>query len=43
MSFRTYAHDPVAMTAVAGQDGHLTVSYGHRGAAWHIVGLSSAA
>jgi magnesium-protoporphyrin O-methyltransferase len=39
MSFRTYAHDPAAMTAVASQ-GHLAVSYRHRGAAWHIVGLS---
>jgi magnesium-protoporphyrin O-methyltransferase len=42
MTFRTYAHDPAAMTAAAGK-GHLDVSYRHRGVQWHIVGLSSAA
>ena len=42
LTFRTYAHDPAAMTAVAGQ-GHLAVRYTHRGVAWHIVGLSSPA
>ncbi len=40
MAFRTYAHDPAAMRAVAAQ-GPLAVSYTHRGAAWQIVGLSS--
>jgi 2-polyprenyl-3-methyl-5-hydroxy-6-metoxy-1,4-benzoquinol methylase len=42
MAFRTYAHDPAAMTAVA-ERGHLGVSYRHQGAQWHIVGLTSAA
>ncbi|WP_460627450.1 methyltransferase domain-containing protein [Intrasporangium mesophilum] len=40
MTFRTYVHDPAAMRGVAGR-GNLAVSYSHRGAAWHIVGLSS--
>lgn len=40
IAFRTYAHDPGAMTAAA-RRGHLEVSYRHRGLAWHIVGFSS--
>jgi magnesium-protoporphyrin O-methyltransferase len=39
MTFRTYVHDPSAMRGVAAQ-GDLAVSYSHRGAAWHIVGLT---
>jgi magnesium-protoporphyrin O-methyltransferase len=39
MTFRTFAHVPAAMTAVVRQ-GHLDVSYRHRGFGWHIVGFS---
>lgn len=39
--FRTYAHDPNAMTAAA-QQGHLEVTYRHRGLGWHVVGLAAA-
>ena len=42
IAFRTYAHDPAAMTAAA-QRPHLDVTYRHRGLTWHIVGLSSPA
>lgn len=37
--FRTYAHDPEAMTAAA--SGRLREAYRHRGLAWHVVGLSA--
>ena len=42
IGFRTYAHDPAAMTAAARRP-HLDVAYRHRGLVWHIVGLSSPA
>ncbi|MBC9819990.1 bifunctional 2-polyprenyl-6-hydroxyphenol methylase/3-demethylubiquinol 3-O-methyltransferase UbiG [Terrabacter sp. MAHUQ-38] len=42
IAFRTYAHDPAAMTAAARRP-HLVVTYRHRGMSWHIVGLSSPA
>ena len=38
--FRTFIHDPAAMTAAAGQHG-LHPTYTHRGLAWHVVGLST--
>jgi 2-polyprenyl-3-methyl-5-hydroxy-6-metoxy-1,4-benzoquinol methylase len=40
IAFRTYAHDPGAMTAAV-RRGQLEVSYRHEGLAWHIVGFSS--
>jgi magnesium-protoporphyrin O-methyltransferase len=40
--FRTYAHDPEAMTAAAGRRS-LDVAYRHRGMAWHVVGLAAPA
>jgi magnesium-protoporphyrin O-methyltransferase len=38
--FRTYVHDPVAMTAAA-QRGRLQAAYLHRGFVWHVVGLTA--
>jgi len=38
-TFRTYLHDPAAMTAAA-QRGGLTVGYRHRGLTWSVVGLT---
>jgi hypothetical protein len=40
--FRAFVHFPVAMIAVAEANG-LSVSYRHRGLAWHIVGLERSA
>jgi magnesium-protoporphyrin O-methyltransferase len=40
--FRTYAHDPDAMTAAA-EHGRLHVTYRHRGLAWRVVGLAAPA
>jgi hypothetical protein len=37
--FRTYAHDPDAMTAAA--SGRLLEAYRHRGPAWHVVGFTA--
>jgi 2-polyprenyl-3-methyl-5-hydroxy-6-metoxy-1,4-benzoquinol methylase len=41
-SFRTFAHPPAAMVAVAEGRGMRT-DYAHRGPVWHIVGLARAA
>ena len=38
--FRTFLHDPMAMTAAA-EHGDLETSYRHRGLGWHIVGLTT--
>jgi 2-polyprenyl-3-methyl-5-hydroxy-6-metoxy-1,4-benzoquinol methylase len=40
--FRAFVHPPTAMITVAEADG-LSVSYRHRGLAWHIVGLERSA
>jgi magnesium-protoporphyrin O-methyltransferase len=40
--FRTYAHDPGALTAAAAQ-GRLDVAFRHQGLIWHIVGLTAPA
>lgn len=37
--FRTYAHDPSAMTSAA--SGRLREAYRHRGLAWHVVGFTA--
>jgi 16S rRNA G966 N2-methylase RsmD len=42
MAFRTFAHDPAAMTDAARRRGRLEVAYRHRGPAWHVVGLERA-
>jgi magnesium-protoporphyrin O-methyltransferase len=41
-AFRTYVHDPAAMTTAAEQ-GRLRPAFAHRGLAWHVVGLSATA
>lgn len=43
--FRTYVHDPDALTraAQAGQGARLQEVYRHRGRAWHVVGLEAPA
>jgi 16S rRNA G966 N2-methylase RsmD len=40
--FRAFVHPPAAMISVAEANG-LSVSYRHRGLAWHIVGLQRSA
>ena len=40
--FRTYLHDPAAMTAAA-ESARLRTAYHHRGLAWHVVGLAASA
>jgi 2-polyprenyl-3-methyl-5-hydroxy-6-metoxy-1,4-benzoquinol methylase len=40
--FRTFVHDPDAMTAVA-RSGGLEPQYRHHGLAWHVVGLGAPA
>jgi len=39
--FRTFLHDPAAMTTAAQRDG-LEIGYRHRGFTWHVVGLTAA-
>ena len=39
MSFRTFAHPPAAMVAVAERRG-MRADYTYRGPAWHVVGLA---
>jgi magnesium-protoporphyrin O-methyltransferase len=41
-AFRTYVHDPAAMTTAAEQE-RLRPVFAHRGLAWHVVGLSATA
>lgn len=41
-TFRTYLHDPDAMTAAA-EHRRLQIRYRHRGPAWHIAGLTTEA
>ncbi len=41
-TFRTFIHDPKAMTEAASAGG-LEVGYRHRGRAWHVVGLTAPA
>ena len=41
-TFRTFIHDPQAMTEAA-SGGGLEVGYRHRGRAWHVVGLTAPA
>jgi magnesium-protoporphyrin O-methyltransferase len=40
--FRTYVHDPDALVSAA-ERGTLRTRYRHRGLAWHVVGLTTAA
>jgi magnesium-protoporphyrin O-methyltransferase len=40
--FRTFVHDPAAMTAAAQGGGRLQPAYRHRGFVWHVVGLTAA-
>lgn len=40
LAFRTYVHDPAAMTSAA-QGGQLRETYRHRGVRWHVVGLAA--
>jgi magnesium-protoporphyrin O-methyltransferase len=39
IAFRTYLHDPRALT-VSAEQGRLRASFRHRGLTWHVVGLT---